>query len=717
MSISILHGTNDKPASSQALATAMTAYPDVTGQLFIGYPIVRAPDGPCPIDALLVSPLRGILVFDLIEGNEPGDYPSRQDDAANMLEARLKTHRGLMERRRLRIPVHTVSFAPGVSVTQLTDTNHDYPLVDGNTLKTALRRFRWQEPDQKVYEAALSAIENISTIRTGGKREATRPDSRGTKLKMLEASIATMDREQGRAVVETVDGVQRIRGLAGSGKTIVLALKAAYLHVQHPQWRIAVTFHTRSLKGHFRRLINTFCLAQTGDEPDWTHMRILNSWGSPSGGRDDGLYLEFCSTHDIEYLDFRSAKQRFGAGNAAFDGACRSAFERFRQSGSSRPLYDAILIDEAQDLPDAFLQICYALLRDSRRLVYAYDELQNLSGAAVSTPETMFGTDADGHPKVRLDADGSDIILKKCYRNSRPVLVTAHALGFGVYRQPTGRADTGLVQMFDNPPLWQEIGYEVQAGELSDGSEVTLARTPATSPEFLEEHSTITDLVQFVRFASLAQQREWVAQEIYRNLECDELRHDDIVVINPDPLTTRKAVGPIRARLLELGINSHVAGVDTSADEFHREDADSVTFTGIYRAKGNEAGMVYVINAQDCHGTGHNLASIRNRLFVAITRSKAWVRVVGVGHAMAAMEAEYHAVRDRDFRLQFTYPTDEQRGRLRLIHRDMTLRERNRIQKHKRDLDSLISDLESGRVHKDDLSAEQLAALKALLGK
>ena len=717
MSISILRGTNDKPASSQALATAMTACPAVTGQLFIGYPIVRAPDGPCPIDALLVSPDRGILVFDLIEGNEPGDYPSRQDDAANMLEARLKTHRGLMERRTLRIPVHAVSFAPGVSVTDLAGSNDEYPLVDRNTLKTTLGHIRWKEPNQRVYEVALSAIENISTIRTGGKRAATRPDSRGAKLKMLEASIATMDREQGRAVVETVDGVQRIRGLAGSGKTIVLALKAAYLHVQHPEWRIAVTFHTRSLKGHFRRLISTFCLAQTGDEPDWTHMRILTSWGSPSGGRDDGLYLEFCSTHDIEYLDFRSAKQRFGGGSAAFEGACRSAFERFRQSGSSRPLYDAILIDEAQDLPDAFLQICYALLRDSHRLVYAYDELQNLSGTAVSTPERMFGTDADGRARVRLDADGSDIILKKCYRNSRPVLVTAHALGFGVYRQPTDHADTGLIQMFDNPPLWQEIGYEVQAGELSDGSEVTLARTPDTSPEFLEDHSTIADLVQFVRFATPAQQREWVVQEICKNLEVDELRHDDIVVINPDPLTTRKAVGPVRARLLELGINSHVAGVDTSADEFHREDADSVTFTGIYRAKGNEAGMVYVINAQDCHGTGHNLASIRNRLFVAITRSKAWVRVVGVGPAMAAMEAEYRAVRDRDFRLQFTYPTDEQRGRLRLIHRDMTVRERNRIQKHKRELDSLLSDLKSGRVHKDDLSAEQLAALKTLLGE
>ena len=38
----------------------------------------------------------------------------------------------------------------------------------------------------------------------------------------LENSIAALDRSQSKAVIETVDGVQRIRGLAGSGKTIVL---------------------------------------------------------------------------------------------------------------------------------------------------------------------------------------------------------------------------------------------------------------------------------------------------------------------------------------------------------------------------------------------------------------------------------------------------------------------------------------------------------------
>ena len=191
--------------------------------------------------------------------------------------------------------------------------------------------------------------------------------------------------------------------------------------------------------------------------------------------------------------------------------------------------------------------------------------------------------------------------------------------------------------MFDNPRLWEEIGYRCRHGELRDGQQVNLYRPSATSPTFLEDHSTLDDLVQFVTFRTKAEQTEWAATEIRKDLTTGELRHDDIVVINPDPITTRGEVGPLRARLLELGINSHVAGVDTSSDEFFNEHADSVTFSGVHRAKGNEAGMVYVINAQDCYGGKRNVGRIRNRLFVAITRSKAWVRVLGIGSRMAKL--------------------------------------------------------------------------------
>ena len=67
--VSIVRGTNDKPAASQALIDTMTALPNIEGQLMIGYPIVSAADGRHPIDAVLVSPQHGVVVFDLIEGS------------------------------------------------------------------------------------------------------------------------------------------------------------------------------------------------------------------------------------------------------------------------------------------------------------------------------------------------------------------------------------------------------------------------------------------------------------------------------------------------------------------------------------------------------------------------------------------------------------------------------------------------------------------------
>src|SRR5438270_13310705 len=102
--------------------------------------------------------------------------------------------------------------------------------------------------------------------------------------------------------------------------------------------------------------------------------------------------------------------------------------------------------------------------------------------------------------------------------------------------------------------------------------------------------------------------------------------------------------------LLSKGINCSLAGVSGSPDVFF--ESDTVTFTGIFRAKGNEAAMVYVINAHDCYGSflPETLARARNQLFTAITRSKAWVRFLGIGQSMASLTREYNEVAEKDFR-------------------------------------------------------------------
>ena len=515
-----------------------------------------------------------------------------------------------------------------------------------------------------------------------------------------------------------MDGVQRIRGLAGSGKTIVLALKTAYLHARHPDWKIAVTFNTRSLKGQLRQLINTFCIEQTSEEPNWDCVNIIHAWGASGGGEKTGIYYAFCSTNNVEYYDFLTARAKYGRTDT-FGQVCAKALN---DAKTSKPVYDAILIDEAQDFSTAFFQLCYELLKEPKRLVYAYDELQNLSSQSLPPPEIIFGNLRDGTPpKVKFEphiegCPQQDIILEKCYRNSRPALVTAHALGFGIYRN-SNTGGSPLVQMFDQSNLWLDIGYKIADGMLKDGERVVLQRTTQTSPIFLEQHSAIDDLIVFKTFDSQEEHDHWVAQEIKNNLEKDELRPDDIIVINPDPLTTKKIVAPIRFLLFQYGITSHTAGIDTPPDVFFAENNESVAFSGIHRAKGNEAAMIYIINSQVCFNSCFDLAKLRNQLFTAITRSKAWVRVLGIGKSMQGLIAEYEQVKAHNFKLDFIYPNRTQRAQMNIVNRDTSESEKIRIKKNQKSIVNLIDDLENGQIFIEDLGEKQIARLRAILEK
>ena len=319
--LTVVRGTTRKPAATDALVEDLIAHP-FEGHLLIGYPVMATPDGRYTLDALLVSPQVGLVCFDLVEGTNVGNFQARQDDAFNRLRSRLLTHRELIRHRQLQTAIYTVSYGPAVVNPP---READYLFLNSESLGSAISTLTWPDATPALYELTLSAIHSMTALRRARRpRQIQHPGSRGARLATIEASIATLDRRQSKAVIETVDGVQRIRGIAGSGKTIILALKAAYLHAQHPAWRMAVTFSTRSLKDQFRSLINKFTIEQTGEEPDWDQLRIVNSWGAPGRPDRDGIYHEFCRVHGVDYLDFNSARSKYGY-TKAFDGAVTTA--------------------------------------------------------------------------------------------------------------------------------------------------------------------------------------------------------------------------------------------------------------------------------------------------------------------------------------------------------------------------------------------------------
>jgi len=532
--VNIIRGDVAKPVSSRRLANYFESRDDIEGSLYLGYPIIGTPQGGYQIDALLVSKEHGIVIFNVIEGSnaDPDDIEEAQDESVNKIQAKLLQYKDLTNKRKLMVEIGIITYAPAWSG-QLTDISDEYPVIineNESNLTSFIDSRRWNHSE--YFETLNSVIQAITSIRKRKQRNyVKKEDSKGAKLIKLEDSIANLDRNQSAAVLETVEGVQRIRGLAGSGKTIVLVLKVAYLHAKHPDWNIAVTFNTRSLKGQFRQLINTFTIEHTNEEPDWEKVKIIHAWGGPKMG---GIYYELCKKHNVEYRDLVAAKAIANGFGREFDAVCKEALSKIKKFSH---YYDAIMIDEAQDFSQDFLRICYEILKEPKRLVYAYDELQNLNKKIMGSPETIFGEDAHGRPHIQLQnlskEPKQDIVLEKCYRNSRPILASAHALGFGIYR------NQGLIQMFEYSGLWRDIGYEVEEGTLEDGQFVKLARTANTSPKFLESHSPIDDLIIFKTFNNHKEQSQWLVRQIEKNLMEDELKYDDIMVIHSDPLTTR----------------------------------------------------------------------------------------------------------------------------------------------------------------------------------
>jgi len=699
--LQVIRGAIEKLAYTELLIKKIEES-KIDGILYTGYPVIGGVLEKFKIDAMLLSKEHGLIVFNINQSTTFEDKTDIHDSIYNNIESRLKRYKNLTKRRQLMALINVVEFTPTWNNEKI-DMAEEFDACNENNVINHISSIKWD--NNEYYSKMVEAIQLISQLKKRDTRTSvTDINSRGGKLRTIEDEISSLDHCQSKAVIETVKGVQRIRGLAGSGKTIVLALKVAYLYTMFEDKVIAVTFNTRSLKNQFETLITNFIIENTNEEPNWDRIRIIHAWGS---SKSEGLYYNFCMENNVEYLDFRTAKTKYRYTEDVFGELCRDALENVK---NPKNLYDVILVDEAQDFSKYFLRLCYASLpNDNKMLVYAYDELQSLNNNRVEAPEKLFGS-KDGKPIVTLRNEENkpteDVILYKCYRNSKPVLTTAHSLGFGIYREG------GLVQLFEDKKLWEDIGYKVLGGNIIDDKKVILSRTNESSPEFLENHSSVDDLLQFRTFDSKEEEAEWVANGIIKNLEEDELRYNDIIIIHPDPMTTRSYVSYIRMKLMDKNIETHIAGYDTSPDEFFRKD--SITISQIYRAKGNEAAIVYFVNADYCY-SGMNLSAKRNILFTGITRSKAWVRISGVGEAMDKLSSEYNKVRDNEFNLDFIYPNSEARKKMRIIHRDKTKTEEENIKATESKLKMILNELKDGKIQKEDLSEEVRKEIMELL--
>lgn len=663
MGLEVVYGESSNRQVAAALARQLREIVD-EGTVYLGYPVLATADEKVEIDALLVSREHGLVAF-LFAPRLPDTvddwaaFVSSQDRLFAVLEGYLSRHENLRAGRRVAVVPHTATVFPNP-----VDGKFRSKVEEGfyGTLEDVSDWIRELPPIEETIEHNLhAALQRVTTIKPAKKRASVvKNTSRGGVLKEIEKGIANLDRWQKAAAIESPDGPQRIRGLAGSGKTVVLALKAAYWHTTHPEWKIALTFHSRALYQQIDDLVTRFTFEHSNDRPDPERLRIIHSWGSSSRA---GAYSLIANALGETPRDWSYARGKYGMDDA-FQGVCRELLDIAR-SRDVRPIFDAVLIDEAQDLPPEFFQLVYMFTRNPKRIVWGYDELQKLSEAAMPSTDELFGEGPRGEPLVSLDAaaDGPrrDIVLPVCYRNTPWALATAHALGIGVYRED------GLLQHPDEPSLWGDIGYNVVHGHLRSGSRITLERSRDSYPSYFPETLKVEDAVVVETFPDERAQDEWVASQIAVNLGDDELEHDDILIVLPDTYRAKSRAPRLMRELRKLDIPSHLVGVNTSADEVFQQG--SIALAHIFRAKGNEAPMVYAIDSQHA-ASGFNSVTRRNTLFTAITRSRAWVRITGWGEGMELIAAETENVVEKNFQLQFKIPTVAELAELRHIHRD-----------------------------------------------
>lgn len=413
------------------------------GTLYLGYPVLTTADAKVFVDALLVSSTHGLVAFDVsfdfdkVQNDDlVAELSEYQDQIYASIYNKLNTHRELRKGRSLAVDINVITCHPQVDRLISED---DVLACHPDNLINALEDF---EPlDDELLRPLNAAIQRVSTLRPPKRREnVTLENSRGAILKKIEKEIANLDQWQNRGAIEYTNGPQRIRGLAGSGKTVVLALKAAYLHTRHPDWKIAVTFQSRALYQQFRDLIRRFTFDQIKDEPDWENLQVIHAWGS---SRAPGVYSTVCAKYGVNPQNWRTADSKYGS--HAFEGVCDELNAVIREQGN-KDLFDVVLIDEAQDFPTSFYRMIYSVVPAPHRIIWAYDDLQNLGDYEMPSEDKLFGSDDRGNPLVQLqnedDKPKEDIVLPVCYRNTPWALATAHALGFGIYRPE------GLVQMF-----------------------------------------------------------------------------------------------------------------------------------------------------------------------------------------------------------------------------------------------------------------------------
>ncbi len=242
--------------------------------------------------------------------------------------------------------------------------------------------------------------------------------------------IKTLDLEQERVAKSIPEGHWVLKGVAGSGKSLVICWRAKYLKKLHPEWRILILHFTVTGNSTLQHLLNSIDLDcdVSGIEVHHYHELVKKLTNANLGKQPDESKLQW---------DARVATM------------LRDAIAQ----GAITHRYDAILIDEGQDLAVEWTESVIDLLNDKTdSLLLCLDPAQNIFGRKIT------------YKSIGIKVQGKrPILLKRSYRNTVEILELASCQGRRKIR-PAGRSKTRPEEVLEEQGLERSDG--VRSGGL-----------------------------------------------------------------------------------------------------------------------------------------------------------------------------------------------------------------------------------------------------------
>jgi superfamily I DNA and RNA helicase len=494
-----------------------------------------------------------------------------------------------------------------------------YLLSDGLSDRHRLRKqidVLVQEQMRRLHRAAPLDAAHVDTVRSvlgdsaviNVKREA-RPeaddDTLGALLDRLQNDDKNLSREQMELSRLDVGRVPRlVRGVAGSGKTIVLANQVAeYLRRTEQQPglfepssppRIAVVCYNRSLVDLLRAAIRESYKSKTL-EPLPTN-RIVTA-------HLNGLLWHLVQTGGwpIEYIPTESMEP--GPRADAYR-AQVSAFAQAHPEWHKSVLFDAVFIDEGQDLCPEEYRLLLDLTRPhgetgERPLTIFYDNAQNVYRRVTPNWAQDIGINVTG---------GRSRVMTECFRNTRPIAWLAFNLLLGVAAHERARVETrGFADLQTLRERADDQGRPL-IEEAPDGRfNVNFAERVGPAP-------------QVHQFESRRAEIEWLAAEVAMLIESQHVRPDDILILGRRSGDLRALEKAVAERLRPNLLRGFVRPYGGSADrDGPLTKPRHLTVSTVHSAKGHQGWIVFLF-AGDDYDAGS--AADRALFYVGCTRAR-----------------------------------------------------------------------------------------------